>query len=183
MLRPKAFLNLSDETYPLYLFAAIVILPRGTGDKGKSNRFENQRASCIRKYRFDAESLKGVRSDIDGLFTIGANQKIKTLTCSYMGYKTQSFNINELEIASERIIIGMEPLTTELSEVVVRPGYVNLFLSHNFGSLLFRSVSFSPEVSIHGNAGWGRLPELEVQCITGWDHMPHPMPLKTLPLR
>lgn len=168
------------------LFIFLLLLSyclEGQVTKGKVIDSKTKEPLAFANIVFDAESLKGVRSDIDGLFTIGANQKIKTLTCSYMGYKTQSFNINELEIASERIIIGMEPLTTELSEVVVRPGYVNLFLSHNFGSLLFRSVSFSPEVSIHGNAGWGRLPELEVQCITGWDHMPHPMPLKTLPLR
>lgn len=35
--------------------------------------------------------------------------------------------------------------------------YINLFLSHNFGSLLFHEGNFSPSLSIHTNIGWGDL--------------------------
>jgi hypothetical protein len=35
--------------------------------------------------------------------------------------------------------------------------YVDLFLSHNFGSLLFKKGDFNPEIIIHHNFGWGNL--------------------------
>jgi len=35
--------------------------------------------------------------------------------------------------------------------------YVNLFLTHDIGSLLFRSEKFSPGVILHHNMGWGDL--------------------------
>jgi hypothetical protein len=35
--------------------------------------------------------------------------------------------------------------------------YANLFLSHNFGTLLFQVEEFSPSISIHHNMGWGEL--------------------------
>lgn len=35
--------------------------------------------------------------------------------------------------------------------------YANVFLSHNFGSLLFRTGKFAPSVTIHNNSGWGTL--------------------------
>lgn len=35
--------------------------------------------------------------------------------------------------------------------------YVNLFLSHNFGGLLFKSGKFQPGVTWHNNIGWGDL--------------------------
>lgn len=39
--------------------------------------------------------------------------------------------------------------------------YANLFLTHNFGSLLFQSGNFNPIVSIHNNFGWGELDKPE----------------------
>lgn len=35
--------------------------------------------------------------------------------------------------------------------------YANVFLSHNFGSLLFQAGNFSPSLSLHTNIGWGNL--------------------------
>ncbi|MDR6300445.1 DUF5686 and carboxypeptidase-like regulatory domain-containing protein [Mesonia maritima] len=35
--------------------------------------------------------------------------------------------------------------------------YVDVFLSHNFGSLLFKSGKFNPEIIVHHNLGWGDL--------------------------
>ncbi len=35
--------------------------------------------------------------------------------------------------------------------------YVNLFFSHNFGSLLFQTDKFKPHISLHQNMGWGTL--------------------------
>ncbi|WP_162127116.1 DUF5686 and carboxypeptidase-like regulatory domain-containing protein [Flavobacterium phycosphaerae] len=38
--------------------------------------------------------------------------------------------------------------------------YVNLFLSHNFGGLLFKKNKFQPILSWHNNLGWGALSDL-----------------------
>lgn len=35
--------------------------------------------------------------------------------------------------------------------------YVTLFLSHNFGGLLFKSSKFQPSISLNNNIGWGNL--------------------------
>lgn len=35
--------------------------------------------------------------------------------------------------------------------------YVNLFLSHNFGGLLFKTGKFQPGITLHNNFGWGDL--------------------------
>ncbi len=35
--------------------------------------------------------------------------------------------------------------------------YANLFLSHNFGTLLFQAGNFRPALSVHNNIGWGDL--------------------------
>ena len=37
--------------------------------------------------------------------------------------------------------------------------YANLFLSHNFGTLLFKAPSFQPGISLHNNIGWGTISE------------------------
>lgn len=35
--------------------------------------------------------------------------------------------------------------------------YVNLFFSHNFGSLLFHIKKFRPDITLNNNIGWGNL--------------------------
>ncbi len=35
--------------------------------------------------------------------------------------------------------------------------YINIFFSHDFGSLIFNTEKFSPQIIVHHNAGWGRL--------------------------
>ena len=37
--------------------------------------------------------------------------------------------------------------------------YIDVFLSHNFGSLLFKAGKFNPEIIVHHNLGWGDLNE------------------------
>lgn len=43
--------------------------------------------------------------------------------------------------------------------------YVNLFTSHNFGGLLFKTSWFQPEISIHNNFGWGDLSHKSGQAL------------------
>jgi hypothetical protein len=37
--------------------------------------------------------------------------------------------------------------------------YAHLFLSHNFGGLLFKAGKFQPGITLHNNIGWGNLSE------------------------
>lgn len=46
--------------------------------------------------------------------------------------------------------------------------YANLFLSHNFGSLLFKSRKFAPSVTLHSNVGWGELRNSYSGILTGF---------------
>ena len=39
--------------------------------------------------------------------------------------------------------------------------YVNLFFSHNFGSLIFKTKKFKPQIIVHQNIGWGKLSSQE----------------------
>ena len=39
--------------------------------------------------------------------------------------------------------------------------YVNLFFSHNFGSLIFKTKKFKPQIIVHQNIGWGKLSNQE----------------------
>ena len=39
--------------------------------------------------------------------------------------------------------------------------YGNLFLSHHFGTLLFKTRFLQPDISLHNNIGWGTLSKPE----------------------
>src|SRR5690606_5035342 len=41
--------------------------------------------------------------------------------------------------------------------------YINLFVSHHFESLLFKTERFQPRISVHHNMGWGSLSKLNEQ--------------------
>jgi hypothetical protein len=49
--------------------------------------------------------------------------------------------------------------------------YVNLFFSHNFGSLLFKKPKFQPQLVIFTNAGYGSLQHKEQQSHLGFKTM------------
>ncbi|NDI98434.1 carboxypeptidase-like regulatory domain-containing protein [Flavobacterium sp. LaA7.5] len=61
-----------------------------------------------------------------------------------------------------RVIIK-NTFQTVLPYEFVSDRYVNLFTSHSFGGLLFKSGSFQPYISIHNNIGWGDLKNRELQ--------------------
>lgn len=46
--------------------------------------------------------------------------------------------------------------------------YSNLFLSHNFGTLLFQAGRFRPSISIHNNLGWGDLSKPAAHSFIGY---------------
>lgn len=48
--------------------------------------------------------------------------------------------------------------------------YVNLFLSHNFGGLLFKSGKFQPGVTVHNNFGWGNLSSENIEKLALVDY-------------
>lgn len=59
-------------------------------------------------------------------------------------------------ISKNRIYIENAFQTMGFNEFV-SDSYANLFLSHNFGSLLFKNEEFKPEIILHTNIGYGSL--------------------------
>lgn len=53
--------------------------------------------------------------------------------------------------------VAKNTFQTMLPYEFVSDCYANLFLSHNFGTLLFKSSYFEPSFSIHNNLSWGNL--------------------------
>ena len=46
--------------------------------------------------------------------------------------------------------------------------YATLFLSHNFGTLLFKTPLLQPNISVHNNMGWGTLSHAESHLLTDY---------------
>lgn len=46
--------------------------------------------------------------------------------------------------------------------------YANLFLSHDFGTLLFKTALLQPNISMHNNIGWGSLSQPENHLFTNY---------------
>jgi Family of unknown function (DUF5686)/CarboxypepD_reg-like domain len=46
--------------------------------------------------------------------------------------------------------------------------YINLFFSHNFSSLLFKTKKFQPQIILHQNIGWGTLAHPENHQLIGF---------------
>ena len=82
---------------------------------------------------FNNNQFLGARSDIDGKFSFSSSQNITSLTCSYIGYKKLSVEAEKVLKVRNIIIIELEPLTTELQEVVIKPG-------ENPANLIIRKV-------------------------------------------
>ncbi len=62
----------------------------------------------------------GTTTDFDGNFSIKTTLDVDTLIISYVGYKTLRKKIKRGQ--KQHLIIELAPSTTELSEVVIRPG-------------------------------------------------------------
>lgn len=62
----------------------------------------------------DKQSMKGTITDIDGNFTLAVSPHTKTLTVSYLGYKTQ-----EVKIVGNSLKIELEPDVVAIDEVMV----------------------------------------------------------------
>jgi hypothetical protein len=71
---------------------------------------------------FNNDQFLGARTDIDGKFSVNSRQKLISFSCSYIGYKKQIIFIDSVTKRNNLIIISLEPLTSELQEVVIRPG-------------------------------------------------------------
>lgn len=46
--------------------------------------------------------------------------------------------------------------------------YLNVFMSHNFGGLLFKKDKFQPDIILHQNLGWGTLTDKAAQNLIGF---------------
>lgn len=67
---------------------------------------------------FNNNKATSTSSDIDGKFSYSSKIDIRTLSCSYVGYKSKVISID----SQGAILIELTPSLTELNEVIVIPG-------------------------------------------------------------
>ena len=68
-------------------------------------------------FTFNENQRLATSSDIDGKFSFSGLQPITTLTCTYMGYETQTIQLKQ----TKNIIIYLKASENNLEEVVIRP--------------------------------------------------------------
>jgi hypothetical protein len=70
---------------------------------------------------FNNKNRLGTTTDIDGKFFFRSQEKIRILTCSYMGFKNQTLDIDTISKRTN-LIIELSPAEITLQEVVILPG-------------------------------------------------------------
>lgn len=85
-------------------------------------------------FTFNGNQRLATSSDIDGKFSFSGLQPITTLTCTYMGYETQTIQLKQ----TKNIIIYLKASENNLEEVVIRP-------SENPANAIIRKVIANKE--------------------------------------
>ena len=85
-------------------------------------------------FTFNENQRLATSSDIDGKFSFSGLQPITTLTCTYMGYETQTIQLKQ----TKNIIIYLKASENNLEEVVIRP-------SENPANAIIRKVIANKE--------------------------------------
>ena len=70
---------------------------------------------------FNDDAYKGVVSDIDGKFLYRSETKIRSITISYIGYKTLNINFDST-VATDNLLIDLEAKDLTLQEVIISAG-------------------------------------------------------------
>lgn len=134
----------------------------------------NQRYSMGTKYPvFNLAYTKGIKNLIDSDFDYNrieasVQQSFFTKNFGQTDYRLEAGFIEkplpygllftgEGSYDSKSAIIMKNTFQTLRPYEFLSDSYVNLFLSHNFGGLLFKSGKFQPGVTWHNNFGWGNL--------------------------
>ncbi|MBC8643378.1 hypothetical protein H9W95_02590 [Flavobacterium lindanitolerans] len=134
----------------------------------------NQRYSMGTKYPvFNLAYTKGIKNLIDSDFDYNrieasVQQSFFTKNFGQTDYRLEAGFIDkplpygllftgEGSYDSKSAIIMKNTFQTLRPYEFLSDSYVNLFLSHNFGGLLFKSGKFQPGVTWHNNFGWGNL--------------------------
>ena len=71
---------------------------------------------------FNSNLYLNVTTDIDGKFYFNKNEKVNSLTCSYLGYEKLNINIDSIKKINKEIIIELTPSSFNLQEVIIKPG-------------------------------------------------------------
>lgn len=86
--------------------------------KGKIIDYNTKEPLVFANIIFNNDKSLSTSSDIDGKFSYSSKVDIKTLSCSYVGYKSKRLLIDR----ENTILIELIPSLTELNEVIVIPG-------------------------------------------------------------
>ena len=68
-------------------------------------------------FTFNGNPRLGTSTDIDGKFSFASIQVLSTLTCTYVGYETQTLSIQN----TKKIVIYLKSSADKLQEVVIKP--------------------------------------------------------------
>ena len=89
--------------------------------KGKVVDSQNKEPLAFVNILFNGDTQSGTITDIDGRFSYRSPKKIKSLTCSYVGYEQKTFSLDSFD-DSEDLLIELSPSTFLLQEIVVLAG-------------------------------------------------------------
>ena len=85
--------------------------------QGKVLDADTKEPLAFANFTFNGNPRLGTSSDIDGKFSLTSAQTITTLTCTYVGYETQTIAIQN----TKSVVIYLKSLADKLQEVVIKP--------------------------------------------------------------
>lgn len=85
---------------------------------GKVLDAETKEPLAFANFIFNNNQKLYASSDIDGRFSFSSQQEINSLTCSYVGYETQTVKIQK----DKNITVYLKASADRLDEVVIKPG-------------------------------------------------------------
>ena len=71
---------------------------------------------------FNNEATLGTSTDLNGIFEISAEQNVRQLAFSYVGYQPLSVSVDTIDLTQPVVIFGLESSSVSLEEVVILPG-------------------------------------------------------------
>ncbi|MCK4663122.1 MAG: carboxypeptidase-like regulatory domain-containing protein [Bacteroidales bacterium] len=90
--------------------------------KGKIIDSKTKKSLAFVNIIFNNKPYLGTTTDIDGKFFFKSSQKLKNLTCSYVGYERFTIVFDTIEKKCEKINIELHPSAYKLKEVIVKAG-------------------------------------------------------------
>lgn len=123
------------NTFSFILFLILVFTNSFSQNiKGIVIDFDTKEPLAFANLTFNSNQKLTISADIDGRFSYSSVQPLHSLTCSYVGYETQSVQLSR----DKTITIYLKSATDKLQEVVIKP-------SENPANAIIRKVIANQE--------------------------------------